>query len=80
MYAVSENVPVEYEYERLEPVPVIYGYVGVTVSVVFFTAVNQVVLRVGRPKSVKEEEYWKWRKLFASWIHAIIIGVWDLSW
>jgi hypothetical protein len=80
MSAVDENVPVEYEYDRLEPVPVVYGYVGVAVSVLFFQAVNQVVVRVSRPKSVVEEDYWKWRNLLVSWIHAVVIGVWDLSW
>jgi len=67
-------------FELLEPIPLVYGYTGIAVSVVFFQALNQFLLRFGSPKSVRVDEVWKWRNLFVSWVHAVIVGTWDLSW
>jgi len=67
-------------FELLEPIPLVYGYTGIAVSVVFFQSLNQFLLRFGSPKSVRIDEMWKWRNLFVSWVHAVIVGTWDLSW
>jgi len=67
-------------FELLEPIPLMYGYTGVAVSVVFFQSLNQLLLRFGSPKSVHVDEVWKWRNLFVSWVHAVIVGTWDMSW
>jgi len=80
MSATGESSPVDYEYERLEPIPVVYGYLGVAASALFFLFVNQILVWIGNPKSVKEKDEWKYRNLLVSWIHAVLIGVWDLSW
>jgi len=68
------------DYERLEPIPASYGYAGIVLSVAFFQTLNQVVLRIGCPKAVGRENYWKWRNLVVSWMHALIVGVWDITW
>jgi len=67
-------------FELLEPIPLVYGYTGIAVSVVFFQSLNQFLLRFGSPRSVHVDEVWKWRNLFVSWVHALIVGTWDLSW
>jgi len=69
-----------YEYERLEPIPASYGWAGIVLSIAFFQTLNQTVLRAGCPKAVGRENYWKWRNLVVSWTHAIIVGVWDITW
>ena len=68
------------DYERLEPIPASYGYAGIVLSVAFFQTLNQTVLRIGCPKAVGRENYWKWRNLVVSWMHALIVGVWDITW
>jgi len=68
------------DYERLEPIPASYGCAGIVLSIAFFQTVNQTVLRVGSPKAVGRDNYWKWRNLVVSWLHALIVGVWDITW
>ena len=68
------------DYERLEPIPASYGCAGIVLSIAFFQTLNQTVLRGGCPKAVGRENYWKWRNLVVSWMHALIVGVWDISW
>jgi len=35
----------------------------------------------GKPKFVKAEvDFWKWRNIFISWIHGLIVGPWDFLW
>ena len=80
MSAVVEISPVDFKYDELKPIPVPYGYAGVILSALFFQVVCHFVGKLGKPKSVKDSDEWKWRNLVVSWIHAIIIGVWDLSW
>ncbi|ELT93571.1 hypothetical protein CAPTEDRAFT_64685, partial [Capitella teleta] len=55
------------------------GVIGVVVTAVFFQIINQIVGKVGPPSKVDKSDTWKWRNLFISWIHAIIVGSWDLS-
>ena len=56
-----------------------YAYIGVFLSAVAFQIANQILIITGPPKSVQTEE-WKFRNLFISWIHALIIGIWDILW
>ena len=55
------------------------AYIGVFLSAVAFQFANQILIITGPPKSVQTEE-WKFRNLFISWIHALIVGVWDILW
>ena len=68
------------DYEHLEPIPASYGYAGIVLSVAFFQTLNQTVLRIGCPKAVGRENHWKWRNLVVSWMHALIVGIWDITW
>lgn len=72
-------MPETVDYERLEPIPASYGCAGIVLSIAFFQTLNQTVLRGGCPKAVGRENYWKWRNLVVSWIHALIVGVWDIT-
>ena len=56
-----------------------YAYTGVFLSAVAFQIANQILIITGPPKSVETEE-WKFRNLFISWVHALIVGVWDILW
>ncbi len=56
-----------------------YGYAGVLITAVCFQVANQVLIVLGPPKSVQTDE-WKFRNLFISWIHALIVGTWDILW
>ena len=76
---MSDENPVT-NYEQLERIPVAYGYAGICVSVIFFQSLNQLLLRFGSPLTVGKDNFWKWRNLFVSWVHALIVGTWDLSW
>ncbi|ESP00987.1 hypothetical protein LOTGIDRAFT_172917 [Lottia gigantea] len=46
-------------------------------SIVFFQIVNIVVQKIGKPKSVREDS-WRWTNLVVSWVHAMIISIWDI--
>lgn len=72
---MSETV----DYEHLDPIPASYGYAGIVLSVAFFQTLNQTVLRIGCPKAVGRENHWKWRNLVVSWMHALIVGIWDIT-
>ena len=74
----SENL--EYPYENLEPIPFRYGAASILLSAAAFQLLNQAVLRWLTPGVVAGDDLWKWRNLFISWVHAVIIGTWDLSW
>ena len=66
------------DYDRLEPIPASYGCAWVVLSIAFFQTLNQTVLC---PKAVgQNNNYWKWRNLVVSWLHAVIVGVWDITW
>jgi len=67
-------------FELLEPIPLVYGYTGIAIAVVFFQSLNYFFVRSVSPKSVREDDVWKWRNLLVSWVHATIVGTWDLSW
>ncbi len=56
-----------------------YAYLGVLASALCFQIINQIVTVYGPPKSVQIGE-WKYKNLFISWIHALIVGTWDASW
>jgi len=68
------------DYERLEPIPASYGCAGIVLSIAFFQTLNQTLLRGGSPKAVGRDNYWKWRNLVVSWVHALIVGIWDITW
>jgi len=75
--AISQVV----DYERLEPIPASYGVAGIILSIAFFQTLNQTVLWIGCPRAVgRDNAYWKWRNLGVSWVHALIVGVWDITW
>ena len=66
-------------FDHLEPIPAKYGYTGVLLTIFTFQMLNRLVASYGPPKSV-QTDFWQWRNLFISWIHALVCGIWDLSW
>jgi len=81
---------VAYEnYEHLEPIPFVYGLGWIVSSVILFQTLNEILKRSyhaskatpGIEADTKaSDDLWKWRNLLISWIHAVIVGTWDLSW
>ncbi len=66
-------------FEHLEPIPVKYGYSLMLFAVFFFHIIHRIVGAIGPPKSVQTNP-WKWKNLLISWVHAIIVGIWNLMW
>ncbi|PAA89009.1 hypothetical protein BOX15_Mlig017238g1 [Macrostomum lignano] len=60
------------------------GYGVMIGTIIFFNILNRIVSYIGVPVAVvkhavnKEEEAWKWKNLLLSWIHAFIVGLWDI--
>lgn len=46
-------------------------------TVLFFQFANWIIRSQGPPKSLRVDE-WKWRNLYVSWIHALIVSLWTL--
>ncbi|XP_064648656.1 TLC domain-containing protein 2-like [Lineus longissimus] len=63
-----------------EPMDVRYGWYGMFGTILFFQVLNKLVTYVGSPSFVhnKPNEFWKFRNLFISWVHAFIAGTWTL--
>lgn len=82
-------------YEHLERIPFAYGLGTIVSSLIFFQTLNEVLKRReatghrptaasssatgGRAREGGSDDPWKWRNLFISWIHALIVGTWDLT-
>jgi hypothetical protein len=50
-------------------------------STVLMFSISTLLTWYGKPKFVKAEvDFWKWRNIFISWIHGVIVGPWDLLW
>lgn len=48
-------------------------------STVLMFSISTLLTWYGKPKFVKAEvDFWKWRNIFISWIHGLIVGPWDL--
>ena len=56
-----------------------HGYYMFFSSIISFSILNFIVFKIGKPKSVKDDE-WRWRNLLISWIHGLICGTWDFLW
>lgn len=65
----------ELEFEQFSPR---LGITLVILSAVVFSICNVVVKRRGSPAMIAESDTWKWRNLYISWIHALIVGSWDI--
>ena len=64
-----------------QDVEVWHGYIVFFSAIAFFQGLNYVVMRCGNPKAVRSDvDPWRWRNLFISWVHAAIVGVWDILW
>ena len=72
--------PERFPYDALPPVPVKYGLSVIISSVIGFHILNEIVVKVGVPNTVEAKDTWKYRNLVISWIHALVVGVWDLTW
>ncbi|KAH9525450.1 TLC domain-containing protein 2 [Bulinus truncatus] len=55
-----------------------HGLMFIIGTISFFNFVNWVVKFIGPPKTLNDEE-WKWRNLYVSWVHALITSIWTLS-
>jgi len=71
--------PERFPYDALPPVPVKYGLSVIISSVIGFHILNEIVVKVGVPNTVEAKDTWKYRNLVISWIHALVVGVWDLT-
>lgn len=67
------------EKQQFATVSYAYGYASMAVAIVFFSILNRIVLIFDKDPT-RTAESWKWRNLFISWIHAFIVGVWDITW
>lgn len=66
--------------EMDQPYPKSYSFLSVGVSLVFFTVINYLVKKGGKPKNIKEDvSFWRWKNIFISFIHASISGFWNIS-
>ncbi|XP_013403668.1 TLC domain-containing protein 2 [Lingula anatina] len=61
-----------------EPIDIKIGYYAVLSTILFFQLLNRVLIYTGVPKNAQDEP-WKWRNLFVSWVHALICAIWVLS-
>lgn len=78
----EHEMQVDYEnYEHLQPIPRLYGYVGAAAAFVAFLGLHRIVQRFAIPTAITEKNkiQWKWKNIFVSWIHSVIVGVWVLS-
>ncbi|XP_076106702.1 TLC domain-containing protein 2-like [Mytilus galloprovincialis] len=56
-----------------------HGYTVFIGAILLFQLLNLAVTKIGNPKSVRSDiDPWRWRNLFISWIHAAIVGTWDI--
>ncbi|PAA62921.1 hypothetical protein BOX15_Mlig025937g2 [Macrostomum lignano] len=60
------------------------GFCAALFTIAIFGLLNQILTVIGPPRIIvhrakNQEELWKWKNLLLSWIHALIIGIWDLS-
>lgn len=80
--ANASDITEIYKWEALEPVPTRYAYSGMILSVVFFQILNKIVGggATNQTTKISDFNFWKWKNLYISWIHAIIVGLWDISW
>lgn len=70
----------ERPYKDLEPISRLHCLLGVGTSFIFFWCINIYLQWAGPPKNVGTKDIWKWKNIQISFIHAVIIGIWNLSW
>ncbi|XP_074642616.1 TLC domain-containing protein 2-like [Tubulanus polymorphus] len=56
-----------------------YGIFTLLFSMLFFHILKTIVNFYGAPKVVPDKDEWRWKNLFVSWIHALIVGSWNLA-
>lgn len=69
----------EFNYDPENKVDQKHGYYIFFASIIGFGLLNWIVGRFGPPKIVKGDD-WRWNNLFISWVHAAIVGTWDILW
>ena len=48
-------------------------------TILLMFAINGILTWNGKPKSVKADiDFWKWRNIFISWVHGLIVGPWEV--
>ncbi|KAK4472572.1 hypothetical protein MN116_003812 [Schistosoma mekongi] len=70
-----------YWHGLLPPLNVGCGTICIVLSVTFFNAVDYVLRGFNPPTAVASKgslAIWKWRNMVVSWLHAILIGTWDI--
>ena len=60
-----------------EDIELKYGLYFVVCGIVFFQILNRIIKFKGPPAELKEVE-WKWRNLYVSWVHGILVVTWAL--
>ena len=71
---------VKWKYDELEPIPRHYGLSVMAFTTLTFFIINRIVHIFGPPKVIPQKDAWQWTNLFCSWLHALIIGTWDILW
>jgi hypothetical protein len=50
-------------------------------TILLMFVINGILTWNGKPKSVKADvDFWKWRNIFISWVHGLIVGPWEVLW
>ncbi|CAC5419989.1 unnamed protein product [Mytilus coruscus] len=69
------------EGDGMDSVQVWQAYTMCATSIMLMFAICSVVTKFGKPKTLKEGvSLWKWRNILISWIHAVVVGIWDFLW
>ena len=71
------NIYADDVFGDLEPIPQFYGCFGVVATVAFFRGANVLVSKFNKPQGLTVE-FWRFKNLYISWIHAIVTGLWSL--
>ncbi len=64
-------------FSDLQPIPVGYGILGISLSLTFFTFIGGLIRALGPPAAV-DSHPWKWKNVMNSWIHAWVVTLWNL--
>lgn len=61
----------------------IHGFICVTLSFFVFKFINENLKKLQPPVHMKINDkinLWRWRNLLVSFLHSLLIGIWDILW
>ncbi|KAG5447300.1 TLC domain-containing protein 2 [Clonorchis sinensis] len=65
----------------LPPANTRYGLLCMSLSIAFFKSLDQALQGYSPPPEVARkgpDSVWKWRNMMVSWVHALLVGTWDI--